>query len=66
MKLPEPGTAALRVLRKLRTSEPTDRRWHPSVLEFTDGVEVTEIQGTLPGDLQELFGPHDESPPSRA
>jgi hypothetical protein len=25
------------------------------VLDFTDGVEVTEIVGTLPGELQELL-----------
>jgi len=31
------------------------RPWHPTVLEFNLGVEVTEMVDSLPGELLELF-----------
>jgi hypothetical protein len=31
------------------------RPWHPTVLGFTLGVEVTEVVDSLPGELLELF-----------
>ena len=55
MKPLEPASAALHALRKLRGRDPQERWRHPSVLDFTDGVEVTEMEGTLPGELQDLF-----------
>jgi hypothetical protein len=29
--------------------------WHPTVVEFTGGLEVTEVLDSIPGELLELF-----------
>jgi hypothetical protein len=48
--------AAAAQARKKRASQKDDsRQWHPSVLEFEDGVDVTEVVDTLPGELWDLF-----------
>ena len=31
------------------------RSWNPAAADFAKGVEVTEVVGTLPDDLLELF-----------
>jgi hypothetical protein len=50
--------AAAAQARKKRASQKDDsRQWHPSVLEFEDGVDVTEVVDTLPGELWDLFRP---------
>jgi hypothetical protein len=56
--IPADLAAAAAQARKKRASQKDDsRQWHPSVLEFEEGVEVTEVDDTLPGELWELFRP---------
>jgi hypothetical protein len=31
--------------------------WHPTLVDFNRGVEVTEVLDSLPGELLELFKP---------
>jgi hypothetical protein len=31
--------------------------WHPTLVEFSRGVEVTEVVDSIPGELLELFKP---------
>ena len=57
MKLPHTLLDAARSLRRSDADRQDARQYHPSVLDFTDGVEVTEMVGTLPGELQQLFAP---------
>ena len=38
-------------------AEPGSVPWHPSAVEFTRGVEVTEVMDSLPAELLELFNP---------
>ena len=55
--------AAAALARKKRESQKDDfRQWHPSVLEFEDGVDVSEIVDTLPGELWDLFRPSETEP----
>lgn len=37
--------------------EPGSVPWHPSAVEFTRGVEVTEVMDSLPAELLDLFIP---------
>jgi len=61
MKLPQLLLDTRRALRRSDAELQDSRLCHPSVLEFNDGVEVTEMVGTLPGELNELFAPNDKS-----
>jgi hypothetical protein len=55
--------AAAALARKKRESQKDDsRQWHPSVLEFEDGVDVIEVVDTLPGELWDLFCPTQPDP----
>jgi hypothetical protein len=55
--------AAAALARKKRASQKDESRpWHPSVLEFEDGVDVSEIVDTLPGELWDLFRPSGTDP----
>jgi hypothetical protein len=57
MKLPQTLLDVAGSLRRSDANRQDARQYHLSVLDFTDGVEVTEIVGTLPGELQELLAP---------
>ena len=55
--------AAAELARKKRASQKDDsRQWHPSVLEFEDGVDVSEVVDTLPNELWDLFSPTQSDP----
>jgi hypothetical protein len=58
MKLPQSILDARRaLLGPDRGGRRDARQWHPSALDFTDGVEVVEVVGTMPAELQDLFPP---------
>jgi hypothetical protein len=55
--------AAAEQARKKRAAQKDEvRQWHPSVLEFEDGVDVSEVVDTLPGELWDLFRPSETDP----
>ena len=61
MKLPQSILDARRALLGADRGTRRDaRQWHPSALDFTDGVEVVEVVGTMPAELQDLFPPMDK------
>ena len=51
------AAAAAQARKKRASQKDASRQWHPSVLEFEDGVDVTEVVDTLPGELWDLFRP---------
>lgn len=49
---PMPRVAVAKV-----AAESDAKVWHPTMVEFNRGVEVTEVVDSLPGELLELFKP---------
>jgi hypothetical protein len=56
------AAAAALALQKRASRKDESRQWHPSVLEFEDGVDVSEVVDTLPGELLDLFRPTQTDP----
>ncbi|MEW6705147.1 MAG: hypothetical protein AB1430_09890 [Pseudomonadota bacterium] len=58
MKLPQPNPRT-RSASKAPAAGDTDfaNLWHPTVVEFTGGLEVTEVVDSIPAELLELFSP---------
>jgi hypothetical protein len=56
------AAAAALALKKRASQKDESRQWHPSVLEFEDGVDVSEVVDTMPGELWDLFHPSQTDP----
>jgi hypothetical protein len=41
--------------RKRETDKDEARHWHPSIIEFEEGVEVSEVLDTVPDEFKDLF-----------
>jgi hypothetical protein len=55
MKRTPPAPQAPPRAKKSGAGKDDSRQWHPSVLEFADGVDVSEFGDTLPGEVWDLF-----------
>ena len=59
MKPETPDLELLAARRKAARDKEDARPWHPSVIEFSKGVEVCE--DTMPAELWDLFKPQGEA-----